>query len=120
MKYIITEDQYKFLKYGFRQRAEYMDDFKQEVQDILEENMESILNEINKNGTINVLDLMVGDDIKLGYGDRAYDFTVYALVEPNETHRYFMSYPLVSYIRNMVREKFGFKTSVSIGFVEND
>lgn len=119
MKIIITEDQYKFLKYGFLPREEYKEKFANELQELIYENIESILHEINKDGSISVIDLLVGDDIKLGYGNRAYDLIVYAVVKPNETHRYFMSFPLDWYIRNMVREKFGFKTSVTIKFIED-
>lgn len=116
MKYIITEDQYAFLKYGEKPRLDYMEQFQLEIQEIIDNNFDFLLEENNSNDYYNkILDLIVDDDIRLGIGNRGYDIKIWAVVDYNENKKYFINSRIIEYkIREFIREKYGFKTSVKI------
>jgi hypothetical protein len=115
MKYLITENQYEFLKWGTKPRKDYLEEFGQKLQDLIDENMESILSETNGfDNTDDVADIVV-HDVKLGIGNRAYDVEIWAGVYEKESGPYGIQNEILKHIiLDIIRKEFGFKCGVDV------
>jgi hypothetical protein len=123
MKYIITENQYNFLRYSSEsERLNYVDTFREELQEMIDKNLNSLLDlnnlSLNKKGLkyyTEIFDLIVDEDIRVGVGSRVYDINVWALVKQNERNWFFInSTSIVDRIRNMIFDKYGFKVGLKL------
>jgi hypothetical protein len=114
MKYVITEQQYEFLNHAVQPRTEKMEEFSYEVQDIIDDNLDTILSKSNVEGYDPITDLFVYD-IKLGHGKRIYDLVIRAVVDEKPDEKYFANDDFIkSIIIRIIKEKFGIKCGVDI------
>lgn len=123
MRILITEDQYDFLKYAYKPRLDYIEEFAEDVQDMIDNNIESLLalnNDIymddkTKVKFTEITALIVDEDITLGIGNRAYDIKIWTLVKKSDKNWYFVNRSGIQWhIREMIKDKYGFKTSVQL------
>ena len=114
MKYIITEEQYEFLNHGVRPRTDKMESFGYAVQEIIDDNLNMILGESNKEGSDSVNDLFVYD-IRLGHGNRVYDLVIRAVVDEKPEGKYRVNDEIIKYIiMKLIRAKLGVKIGLDI------
>jgi hypothetical protein len=114
MKYVITEEQFEFLNYAVKSRSEKMEDFGYEVQEVIDDNLESILSESNLEGYDPITDLFIYD-IKLGHGNRVYDLVIRAVVDEKPDGKYFVNDSIIKFIIiDLIKKKFGIKCGVDV------
>lgn len=114
MRYIITEEQYEFLNHGVKLRTEKMKSFGYAVQEIIDDNLDMILGESNKEGSDSVNDLFVYD-IRLGHGNRVYDLVIRAVVDEKPEGKYRINDEIIKYIiMKLIRTKLGVKIGLDI------